>query len=184
MTESTPSPQPSPSGRSSTRASSPRSADAGDSARVEKPIEQVHDFAGKLQQPSLWPNVVDYVKWQRALRAAEAGGAEAPDMPDLAPLSINLDLTTACNYACDHCIDWDILNSKEKHEDVQLRASMERMAERGLRSVILIGGGEPTLYPGFVDFVAFLKALGLSVSVVTNGSPSAFRNATKSTKPG
>lgn len=130
----------------------------------------MHDFAGKLQQPSMWPKVLDYVKWQRALRKAEADGKPLPDMPDLAPLSINLDLTTACNYACDHCIDWDILNSKEKHEDEQLRASIARMAERGLRSVILIGGGEPTLYPGFVEFVAFLKELGLSVSVVTNGS--------------
>lgn len=133
-------------------------------------VEQVHDFAGKLQQPSLWPKVVDYVRWQRALRAAAAAGDDAPPMPDLAPLSINLDLTTACNYACDHCIDWDILNSREKHEDDQLRASIARMAARGLRSVILIGGGEPTLYPGFVDFVRFLKELGLSVSVVTNGS--------------
>ncbi|MFK7741995.1 MAG: radical SAM protein [Planctomycetota bacterium] len=133
-------------------------------------METVHDFAGKLQQPSLWPKVVDYVRWQRSLRQAEADGRELPDMPDIAPLSINLDLTTACNYACDHCIDWDILNSKEKHEDEQLRASIERMAERGMRSVILIGGGEPTLYPGFVDFVKFLKDLKLSVAVVTNGS--------------
>ncbi|MCB9876222.1 MAG: radical SAM protein [Planctomycetes bacterium] len=130
----------------------------------------MHDFAAKLQQPSLWPRVVDYVRWQRALRKAEAEGREAPPMPDLAPLSINLDLTTACNYACDHCIDWDILNSKQKHDDATLRLSIERMAERGLRSVILIGGGEPTLYPGFVEFVAFLKGLGLAVSVVTNGS--------------
>ena len=130
----------------------------------------MHDFAGKLQQPSLWPKVVDYIRWQRALRKAEADGLTLPEMPDIAPLSINLDLTTACNYACDHCIDWDILNSKEKHADAELRASIERMAERGLRSVILIGGGEPTLYPGFADFVAFLKQLDLSVSVVTNGS--------------
>ncbi|MEO6597288.1 MAG: radical SAM protein [Planctomycetota bacterium] len=130
----------------------------------------MHDFSQKLQQPSLWPKVVDYVRWQRVHRAAVAAGTEAPPMPDLAPLSINLDLTTACNYACDHCIDWDILNSKEKHDDDQLRVSIHRMAERGLRSVILIGGGEPTLYPGFVSFVEFLKGLGLSVSVVTNGS--------------
>ena len=130
----------------------------------------MHDFAAKLQQPSLWPKVLDYVKWQRALRKAESEGRPVPDMPDIAPLSINLDLTTACNYACDHCIDWDILNSKDKHEDEPLRASIERMAERGLRSVILIGGGEPTLYPGFVEFVKFLKGLGLAVSVVTNGS--------------
>ena len=130
----------------------------------------MHDFAQKLQQPSLWPKVVDYVRWQRALRRAEADGRPAPDMPDIAPLSINLDLTTACNYACDHCIDWDILNSKAKHEDDDLRASIQRMAERGLKSVILIGGGEPTLYPGFVEFVRFLKDLDLAVSVVTNGS--------------
>jgi hypothetical protein len=34
----------------------------------------------------------------------------------------------------------------------------------------LIGGGEPTLYPGFPDFVGHLKSLGLQVAVVTNGS--------------
>ncbi len=133
-------------------------------------VERVHDFAQKLQQPSMWRTVVDYVQWQRAARAASAAGRNAPDMPDIAPLSINLDLTTACNYKCDHCIDWDILNSKEKHADDELRASIQRMAERGMKSVILIGGGEPTLYPGFVAFVQFLKELKLSVAVVSNGS--------------
>ena len=44
------------------------------------------------------------------------------------------------------------------------------LAARGLRSVILIGGGEPTLYPGFVAFVQFLKQLKLAVAVVSNGS--------------
>ena len=34
----------------------------------------------------------------------------------------------------------------------------------------MIGGGEPTLYPGFVPFVQFLKQLGLQVAVVSNGS--------------
>ncbi len=133
--------------------------------------EAVHDFAGKLQQPGMWPYVVDYVRWQRARRSAsEAGGAE-PAAPDLAPLSINLDLTTACNYACDHCIDWDILNSKVRHDDEALRASLRQMAERGLKSVILIGGGEPTLYPGFASMVAFLKQeLRLQVAIVSNGS--------------
>ena len=85
-------------------------------------------------------------------------------MPDIAPLSINLDLTTACNYACDHCIDWDILNSKREARG-RAAAPVDSRAWRsaGLRSVILIGGGEPTLYPGFVEFVVFLKELGLAV---------------------
>ncbi|HLQ36838.1 MAG TPA: radical SAM protein, partial [Planctomycetota bacterium] len=119
----------------------------------------------------MWPRVVDYVRWQRAVRAARTNGGAAPVAPELAPLSINLDLTTACNYACDHCIDWDILNSKVRHEDEGLRQALVQMQARGLKSVILIGGGEPTLYPGFPAMVQFLKQeLGLQVAVVSNGS--------------
>jgi sulfatase maturation enzyme AslB (radical SAM superfamily) len=132
--------------------------------------EPIHDFAQKLRQPKLWPAVVDYVRWQQALRKARADGMPDPATPALVPLSINLDLTTACNYACDHCIDWEILNSKQKHEDEQLRTSLRNLAAGGMRSVILIGGGEPTLYPGFVPMVQFLKELGLQVAVVSNGS--------------
>lgn len=132
--------------------------------------EPIHDFAQKLRQPGLWPAVVDYVTWQQRLRKARADGMPDPETPPLVPLSINLDLTTACNYACDHCIDWDILNSKQKHEDELLRQTMRNLAAGGMRSVILIGGGEPTLYPGFVSMVQFLKELGLQVAVVSNGS--------------
>ena len=118
----------------------------------------------------MWPYVVDYVQWQRNRRAAQLRGAPEPALPELAPLSINLDLTTACNYACDHCIDWDILNSKVRHDDDALRRALQTMAGRGLKSVILIGGGEPTLYPGFPGMVEFLKGMGLQVAVVSNGS--------------
>ncbi len=130
----------------------------------------MHDFTAKLRQPALWGQVAEYVRWQRAQRAARARGETPPPVPARAPLSINLDLTTACNYRCDHCIDWDILNGKIKHDDEELRAAMAVMAERGLKSVILIGGGEPTLYPTFPAFVALLKQLGLQVAVVSNGS--------------
>jgi hypothetical protein len=114
--------------------------------------------------------VLDYVAWQRASRAARRRGEAPPDFPEGAPLSINLDLTTACNYACDHCIDWDVLNSGISHDEKRLRASLSEMAARGLRSVILIGGGEATVYPGFVSFTRFLKDLGLQVAIVSNGS--------------
>lgn len=114
--------------------------------------------------------VQEYVAWRRALDKSRAEGLPDPVTPDLVPISINLDLTLACNYACDHCIDWDILNGKEKHADDELRSAMQLMAEKGMRSVILIGGGEPTLYPGFPSFVEFLKQLDLKVAIVSNGS--------------
>ncbi len=133
-------------------------------------INQIHDFRSKLLQSTVWPHVVDYVRWQQGVRQAERAGAPLPPVPERAPVSINLDLTTACNYRCDHCIDWDILNSGVKHREDELRDSLRHLAQRGLRSVILIGGGEPTVYPRFVDMVQFLKQeLGQQVAVVSNG---------------
>ena len=132
--------------------------------------EATHDFSAKLRQPSLREPVANYIRWRRVLARARAEGSPEPPPPEQAPVSINLDLTTACNYRCDHCIDWEILNSREQHDDTRLRASIETLRARGLRSVILIGGGEPTLYPGFASFVGFLKAQGLQTAIVSNGS--------------
>ncbi len=134
-------------------------------------LAPVHDFVAKLRQPGFLPRILDYVAWQRTRRAAHAAGRAGPAMPAWAPLSINLDLTTACNFACEHCIDWDILNSGISHDDRRLRSSLEQMAAHGLRSVILIGGGEPTIYPGFGGMVRYLKdELDLKIAIVSNGS--------------
>jgi len=133
-------------------------------------IAAIHDFASKLLQPELLPRLVEYVRWQIDRRDAAAAGREPPPALDRAPVSINLDLTTACNYACDHCVDFDILNSGVKFEHEKLERSLERMVERGLRSVIVIGGGEPTTYPGFAPILEHMKRLGLQIGVVTNGS--------------
>ena len=132
--------------------------------------DPIHDFTAKLRQPALAGAVERYVRWRRELARARAGGGEAPPAPALGPVSLNLDLTTACNYRCDHCIDWDILNAEQRHREATLRTSITTLARRGLRSLILIGGGEPTLYPGFADFVRFAKAADLDVAVVSNGS--------------
>ena len=133
------------------------------------PVAPIHDFVRKLRQGPFHARVVDYVAWQKQRRAAREAGEPLPAMPAWAPLSINLDLTTACNYACDHCIDWDILNSGISYDDDRLQASLRAMAAGGLKSVILIGGGEPTVHPRFREMVRFLKELGLQVAVVTNG---------------
>ena len=132
--------------------------------------DRIHDFSAKLRQPAVADAVESYVRWQRESDRARLSGSAAPTPPGDGPISINLDLTTACNYRCDHCVDWDILSSQHRHREDALRTSITTLVERGLRSVILIGGGEPTLYPGFTPFVGFLKDSGLDVAVVTNGS--------------
>ena len=129
-----------------------------------------HDFTAKLRQASLMPVVIDYVRWQRAVRATRLTGAETPEMPALRLVSLNLDLTTACNFRCSHCVDWDNLNTGIHYDESDLFASLEGLIEQGLRSVILIGGGEPTIHRTFEEVVRFLKARGMQVGIVTNGA--------------
>ena len=145
----------------------------------EKHIElsAIHDFAGKLHQEHVLPRLKEYVEWQARLRAAlsrpdvtEAELIELVKIPDWAPVSINLDLTTSCNFACDHCVDMEILNTGIKFETDRLMDSLSLMADKGLKSVIIIGGGEPTIHARFGDVVKLLKGRGVQVSVVSNGS--------------
>jgi pyruvate-formate lyase-activating enzyme len=136
-------------------------------------LASIHDFATKLTQPGAKDALEHYVRWQVEQRAnIDAGELGAADfkVPDFAPISINLDLTTACNFACDHCVDLDILNTGIRYDHDKLMSSLELMAKRGLRSVIVIGGGEPTLYPKFAEVIRFLKQLELQVAIVSNGT--------------
>ncbi len=139
---------------------------------VSQSLDSRHNFTSKLLQASLIGNLRKYVEYQRLVRKVFADGRGVfPAWPETwGPISINLDLTTACNYACTHCIDWDMLNSKVKYEHEQLIASLKTLIDSGLRSVILIGGGEPTLYPGFREVVRYLKGYGMQVGIVSNGS--------------
>lgn len=142
----------------------------------EKQIElsPIHDFSAKLRQPSVINTLKEYVQWQIKWRDAYSQGQSIEEIleqtPNHAPLSINLDVTTACNYRCDHCVDMDILNTGIRYDHEQLKNSLTTLIDRGLRSVIIIGGGEPTAYPGFADIVKHLKAHEVKIGVVTNGS--------------
>jgi len=152
-----------------TRPSSP----TGGEKHVE--LSGIHDFARKLLQPETLPRVKEYVLWQARMRGTlpEAKDGDASGdiaVPDFAPVSINLDITTACNFACDHCVDMDILNTGIRYDHDRLMDSLKLMRDKGLESVIVIGGGEPTVYPKFVESVLYMKELGLQVSVVSNGS--------------
>ena len=155
---------------------SPLHAKNSQDVHKEKQVElsPIHDFSAKLRQPSVIDTLKEYVLWQAKWRDAYAEGQSIDKIleqaPNHAPLSINLDVTTACNYRCDHCVDMDILNTGIRYDHEQLKNSLSTLIDRGLRSVIIIGGGEPTVYPGFADIVKHLKARDIQIGVVTNGS--------------
>jgi hypothetical protein len=66
-----------------------------------------------------------------------------------------------------------MLNTGHRFSFADVLRSLVILRLTGLRSVILIGGGEPTLHPRFVDAVKVIKSLGLQCAVVSNGSGNA-----------
>ncbi len=124
------------------------------------------DFSSKLRQTSVVERFKNYLAWQRSIRLTDRG--DKP--PDFAPVSINLDLTSSCNFACPHCVDSEIINLGKSLELDDVRKTLEILHARGLLSVILIGGGEPTLHRNFEEIALFIKNKGLQLGIVTNGS--------------
>jgi hypothetical protein len=132
----------------------------------------IHDYAAKLKQPGVFDGV------KRALRAFESTVPGISLVEALrcrhahtpGPVSVNVDLTVACNYSCPHCIDGPLLNTGKRLDELVLARSLIVLRLAGLRSVILIGGGEPTLHPKFREVVKIIKLLGLQCAIVSNGS--------------
>ncbi len=133
---------------------------------MNKPENKEHDFSSKLRQSSVIGGLKKYINWQR--NAATAVDSRA--VPSMAPLSINLDLTTACNFSCPHCVDSEITNTGEYLDIEDIKQSLSTLKSHGLLSVILLGGGEPTLYNDFDEIVSYIKKMGLQLGIVTNGS--------------
>ncbi len=126
---------------------------------------KAHNFSSKLQQQAVLPALQEYISWRRALESSDA----APP-PSFGPVSINLDLTSACNFACPHCVDSGIINTGEYLAADCVKRSIDTLCAAGLKSVIIIGGGEPALHRDFEELLRFIKSSDLQVGIVTNGT--------------
>ena len=133
---------------------------------MEKLKEREHDFGSKLRQDATLPRLKGYIQWQRRY------GVDAPDrgLPIFSPISINLDLTSACNFSCPFCVDSKLINAGESLTSLEVKKTVDTLHSHGLLSVILIGGGEPTLHRDFGEIVRYIKSKNLQIGIVTNGS--------------
>jgi MoaA/NifB/PqqE/SkfB family radical SAM enzyme len=133
---------------------------------MEKLQHKEYDFSSKLRQVSVIQRLKEYITWQRSAEVYDPGNP----LPPFGPVSINLDLTSSCNFACPHCVDSTIINTGAALEFNTVKETLDTLTERGLLSVILLGGGEPTLHKDFTTIVRYIKSKGLQLGIVTNGS--------------
>lgn len=85
---------------------------------------------------------------------------------------MTMDLTDACNYNCEFCIDKSIVHNKTNKEiNWEVLSDIIKQARNGgCRCIEISGGGEPTLYSHFREFIMLASQLKYRLALITNGS--------------
>lgn len=77
-------------------------------------------------------------------------------------------LNHICNLKCKWCYQREVaLSGKEM--PVQMAKDLVDLCHDLSAGIVVLIGGEPTLHKGFFDIIKYIKAKGMTASVVTNG---------------
>lgn len=82
------------------------------------------------------------------------------------PTFLNIEPTTRCNFRCWYCIGRSM-------EQADIRTDQfARMLDHfpAVKTIALVGEGEPLLHTGFFDMVLMARARGIKIMITSNGS--------------
>lgn len=86
------------------------------------------------------------------------------------PIVAHIMPTSACNLKCGFCSVKDRKNHEVLGLENDIIPAIDKLKDRGLKAVILSGGGEPTIYPQFEELVNYLDSKNLDIGLITNGT--------------
>ncbi len=87
----------------------------------------------------------------------------------IAPITIDMALTRACNYGCHFCYAMMQENDRVPLTKDVMYKFLDDCAEVGVKGISLVSDGESTLSPVFLDTIIRGSELGISMAVGTNG---------------
>jgi len=87
----------------------------------------------------------------------------------IAPITIDMALTRACNYACHFCYAMLQENDRRTIDRKVIFDFLEDCADIGVRGISFVSDGESTIAPTFTDACVRGAELGLSMACGTNG---------------
>jgi MoaA/NifB/PqqE/SkfB family radical SAM enzyme len=88
----------------------------------------------------------------------------------LHPRTASIEITRRCNLACKTCFADSTSDRSQPQLDIgQVVDLVDELVSSGVSS-FHIGGGEPTLHPGFLDIVRRIRAHGAVAGFSTNGT--------------
>jgi MoaA/NifB/PqqE/SkfB family radical SAM enzyme len=86
----------------------------------------------------------------------------------IAPITIDMALTRACNYSCGFCYAMFQENDRKIITKKVIYDFLEDCAEIGVKGISFVSDGESTISPVFIDACKKGHELGLSMAVGTN----------------
>ena len=87
----------------------------------------------------------------------------------IAPITIDMALTRACNFGCHYCYAMLQENDRSVINQEIIYDFLDDCAEIGVKGISLVSDGESTISPVFVDTVIRGSERGLSMATGTNG---------------
>jgi len=86
-----------------------------------------------------------------------------------APVTVDIALTRACNYGCHFC--YAMLQENDRHVITKevVHGFIDDAAEIGVRGISLVGDGESSISPVFVDTIVHGSQNGISMACASNG---------------
>ena len=116
-----------------------------------------------LEEHTFTSTGIKFWRHQDQMFSYKSGGGESV-------ISTHISPEGACNLKCPYCS----VTYRDTHSRIELDVIKDyviKLQSRGLKAVILTGGGEPTSYKYFNELVQWIKyERNLSIALITNGT--------------
>ncbi len=86
----------------------------------------------------------------------------------IAPITIDMALTTTCNMGCEFCYRYLQHNKKYKITSEHMTRFLDDCKEIGVKGISLVSDGESSISPAFGHTISYGHSLGLSMASGTN----------------
>ncbi len=85
-------------------------------------------------------------------------------------LSMELELSRTCNLGCVYCYASSGKPLENELSLAEIEDIVDQAIQLGVKKIIVLGGGEPLLYPQLLDVLDFIISKNLVVDLFTNGT--------------
>ena len=85
-------------------------------------------------------------------------------------LTLDIETSRICNFKCVYCYAGSGKKLSNELSFDELKNVILQARDLDVRNITVIGGGEPFLYPHFMELVTFIKELGIQENIFTNGT--------------